>query len=585
MAREKGPRPGYLIDPRRGDVEDDASSPRARSMLAMAGTMLVEINLLKLALAILIMIVLPGVLLGLAPLVVTGWYALVSRGLATLESGVAPALTLVAMLGAALFGGRPLYLAAERGFWSLFALIEPGYAMLREGLRHLVESAAHEDASPRARRIRDAAATALAGLVFCALALTALWLVWPSTRWIGSIWDLRFPQRLIVPTLANSVFIVGSFFAAAPLAWAVADAMMPHPRALETFDEPEPGRAVWRVAHLSDLHAVGGDYEFRIESGRRGPRGNGRIVAALSRLAEEHAARPLDLVVMSGDMTDCGRSVEWAEFLAALSEHPELASRTLMIPGNHDLNVVDRANPARLELPLGIGKTLRRMRALSAMAAVQGERVFVRDPRSGRFDRTLSQALAPHAESIRAFADGGGYRLAWRLSRLWSDMFPMVAPPATADGLGVILLNSNAEANFSFTNALGLVTSGQIGVMLDAMDAHPHARWLIVLHHHLLEYPGLGALFAARIGTALVNGSAFARALRPFGRRVVAMHGHRHFDWIGACGRTRIISAPSPVMSRDERCFHVHNLAAESGGGVALLRPDRIRLDPGAGDD
>ena len=26
------------------------------------------------------------------------------------------------------------------------------------------------------------------------------------------------------------------------------------------------------------------------------------------------------------------------------------------------------------------------------------------------------------------------------------------------------------------------------------------------------------------------------------------MHGHRHIDWIGACGGLRIVSAPSPVM-------------------------------------
>ena len=35
----------------------------------------------------------------------------------------------------------------------------------------------------------------------------------------------------------------------------------------------------------------------------------------------------------------------------------------------------------------------------------------------------------------------------------------MVAIPQGDDGLGLILLNSNAEANFSFTNALGLVSA------------------------------------------------------------------------------------------------------------------------------
>ena len=47
----------------------------------------------------------------------------------------------------------------------------------------------------------------------------------------------------------------------------------------------------------------------------------------------------------------------------------------LVLPGNHDVNIVYRANPARLDLPFSPVKTLRKMRALSAMAAVQGERV------------------------------------------------------------------------------------------------------------------------------------------------------------------------------------------------------------------
>ncbi|MBQ8105791.1 MAG: FAD-dependent oxidoreductase, partial [Afipia sp.] len=34
-------------------------------------------------------------------------------------------------------------------------------------------------------------------------------------------------------------------------------------------------------------------------------------------------------------------------------------------------------------------------------------------------------------------------------------VFPLALPPDREDGLGVILLNSNADTHFSFTNALG----------------------------------------------------------------------------------------------------------------------------------
>ena len=97
----------------------------------------------------------------------------------------------------------------------------------------------------------------------------------------------------------------------------------------------------------------------------------------MARLAAIHAVEPLDLVLVTGDMTDAGRATEWAEFLDVLAQHRELAALMVMLPGNHDVNIVDRANPARLDLPFSPGKRLRQMRTLSAMAAVQGERVYV----------------------------------------------------------------------------------------------------------------------------------------------------------------------------------------------------------------
>ncbi|HMB11593.1 metallophosphoesterase family protein [Saliniramus sp.] len=570
-----------LIDPRKGDVEDDAASPRDRSLLIMAGAMLVEINFLKLALAIVLMIIVPAIVLGLAPLVVTGWYIQVSRGFTTLTTGLLPALATLVIVGlAAWYGGKPLFRTAERSFWSLISLVvQPGYAFFREALRHLGERVIPYGTAPRTHRAFSAIATAVAGLALSAIALWLAWLAWPETRWVGSVSDLRVPQRLILPTLANSAVLIGLFLGVAALVWSLADATMAQPRDYDDFDLQEPGRPIWRVAQLSDLHAVGSAFEFRIEAGRRGPRGNGKIETALAALSRAHAQTPLDIVLMSGDMTDCGRSTEWAEFFAILDRHPDLRERCLMLPGNHDLNVVDRSNPARLELPLSIGKNLRQMRSLSAMAAVQGERVLVMDHRAGRFARTLNTALAPYRETIAAFADTGNFRASLQVSRIWDEVFPMIVPPRPDDGLGVILLNSNAEANFSFTNALGLVPSEQMRDLTIATRQFPHARWLIALHHHLIEYPKPVSAFAARIGTALINGSAFVRKIKPLGRRAIAMHGHRHIDWVGACGATRIISAPSPVMSpMAQPYFYIHRFAAGADGDLDLLLPERVSL-------
>jgi hypothetical protein len=63
------------------------------------------------------------------------------------------------------------------------------------------------------------------------------------------------------------------------------------------------------------------------------------------------------------------------------------------------------------------------------------------------------------------------------------------------------------------------------------------------------------------------------------------MHGHRHVDWIGACGALTIVSAPSPVMdARDDETtsFLIHTLEATPDGGLALRAPERIAV---AGSD
>src|SRR5262245_48238812 len=145
----------------------------------------------------------------------------------------------------------------------------------------------------------------------------------------------------------------------------------------------------------------------------------------------------------------------------AVMRYPRLAERMLIIPGNHDLNIVDRANPARLDLPMSPNKRLRKLRVLSAMTLLQGERVRVVDRARRRLGESLAATLAPRVGEVAAFADAGRPRVSRSLTELWTRVFPMVLPPETEDGLGAILLDSNADTHFSFTNALGMISADQ----------------------------------------------------------------------------------------------------------------------------
>jgi hypothetical protein len=157
----------------------------------------------------------------------------------------------------------------------------------------------------------------------------------------------------------------------------------------------------------------------------------------------------------------------------------------------------------------------------------------------------------------------------------------MVLPPDRDDGLGIILLNSNSDSHFSFTNALGVISVEQMRGIGIVTAQFPRACWLIALHHHVVEYPRAAKVLSERIGTALVNSNVFVRSLQPMANRMVLMHGHRHIDWIGECGGLTIVSAPSPVMEPADDIdsyFYIHTLEAAGDGRVTLLAPQRVAV-------
>jgi hypothetical protein len=571
---------GLLIDPRHGDVEDDASSTKRRSMLSLFGSLLVEISLPKLIIAWVMLLVIPGLLLGLAPIVFVEWLTIVTDKLASLAIGLWSLLILGTLIAVAWFGWRALFRMAEKNFWALNSIVvEPGYASFREAFRQLAERLLPHNASDASRARLRAGAAAVAGILVCFLALLVLWLVWPHTHLYGSLSEIESWKKVAIVALANSLAVITAYLAAAALIWGFADAAMAQPRTLRKFAEPPKGARTWRVVHLSDIHVVGERYGFRIESGRSGPRGNDRLRRLLDQLEPLDAKKPIDVILITGDMTDAGISSEWAELLDALAVHPSLARRTLILPGNHDLNIVDRSNPARMDLPTSPDRRLRQLRTLSAMNAVHGDRVRVVDRLKERLGVTLAEFLKPHRAAIARFADVARPVLSKEIPELWANAFPMIVPPDDEAGLGIILLNSNADTHFSFTNALGMVSAEQMRAFDLACAQYPHAAWIVALHHHLMEYPWAAKQLSMRIGTALINGNWFVRSLKPLTGRAVLMHGHRHVDWIGECAGLPIVSAPSPVMEvTDDKdtAFYIHTLAIDDDGKLSLLAPERI---------
>lgn len=570
-----------FLDPRNGDIENDASSTKARSMRSIAGTLLAEISLAKMLFAWTSLVLLPALSIGVMPIAVAFGANLLALKFSSLHFGISSVLLLSIAVVSVALGGRRLFRIAERNFWTLNSIvIQPAYTVCREVLSQGLELLLSHGVSPERRARWRSASSITSGLAISGFSGAVVWLLWPhvhATFDFINLWSLPDLARVAG---ANAIAILAAYVTVAALTWSFADATLPPALPSAGHGHATVEGYSWRVAHLSDIHVVGERFGFRIESGRLGPRGNDRLVRIFKRLSEIHAADPLDVLLITGDITDAGLSTEWAEFLEALGHFPELLNRTFIIPGNHDLNIVDRVNPARIDLPTSLSKTLRKVRLLSTLHVVQGKRVRTIDREARRVGASLAEVIRGHAERLAAFSATGRRRHLKGFEELWADIFPMVVPPEHQNGVGIILLNSNAETHFSFTNALGLISADQFRGVEIALAAYPEACWLVAMHHHPVEYPTVASALSERIGTVLINGNWFLRKLQPFSGRVLIMHGHRHIDWQGTCGDLSVISAPSAIMeATDERPthFYIHTLTAEPAG--RLSRPASERID------
>jgi len=322
-----------------------------------------------------------------------------------------------------------------------------------------------------------------------------------------------------------------------------------------------------------------------METGMGGPRGNRRFRHAIRKLRTIHAEAPLDHILVTGDVTDAGTRAEWLAFVDLLRECREFRERLSFVPGNHDVNIVDRNNPGRFDQPWSASVALRKLRFALTLDALQGERTFVIDRSSLKLGPTLREYLREEnrASILCDLAQRGSIRGRFEIAKVWNGLFPLVEPSHSDRGCGLILLDSNAPAHFSLTNAIGVVNPTQLKALKALLKNSPDARWIILLHHQVVEYPVASIPLRDRIGLALVNAPELLSAIVPYASRVIILHGHRHRDWIGTYGDVVLCSAPSVTLGaeeseEDQGIFHIHEIELEKGGKLRLASTQRIKV-------
>lgn len=573
-------------DLRRGDDDDNRSSPYGGGLRSLVLSALFEFNYLKAPVGFFALVLGPALLVGIAPSVVVTYGHLLFHAATVAGTNFIFALVLFAiLLGAALWIGRSFLVTTFAKLRHLhYALVFPVFVALREFLLTITELLGGPSITQEQLGRRRRGSSVVAALLFAGVGLVLAVTVEVS---IGlKLVDVEHVRAwaVIKAALGNAAVIIGLSTVFESLYWLWLELNLRGPVVEWVPDPPQAALPILRVAHLSDLHIVGERYGYRMEAGTHGPRGNRCFRNALRKLAAINTVTPLDRVLVTGDVTDAGTRAEWAQFIDLLRGCPELRSRLSFVPGNHDVNIVDRTNPARLDLPWSAGLALRKLRVLLALDAVQGDRAHVVDRASGDLGPSLKDYLREGERwaLLRELAQRGAIRGRWEVAKTWDAIFPLVELAPSDDGYGLILLDSNAPSHLSLTNAIGVISPSQLNALKSVLRKAPRRSWIILLHHQVVEYPVASISLRDRIGLALVNAPDLLTAIAPYASRILILHGHRHRDWIGTCGDVVLCSAPSVALGSDTEkyrgSFHVHELALGMEGSVHLTTTLRVKV-------
>lgn len=574
-----------IWDLREGDADDDRMSPGGRGMRAIVLSALFEFNVVQAAVAFTLLVLVPAFLVGLLPSFLATYGTLLKTSVLRLWAEPLPAILLVAaLLFVAYKWGGLRYASTARNLWKLhYTLVFPIFVLVREVIKIAGERWLGPHATLDELMARRRLGTIVAGGLFAGVSLAIATSLILTTGIVSVSLATASPSLIVRAALIDGLMVLAVSMVAASLYWAWRELAVPTPAlAAEDVPPPSEGRAL-RVAHLSDLHLVASRHEFRMEPGTRGPQGNARWRSAAARLADIDRTEPLDWILITGDITDTGARAEWVEFLDQLDAHSALRDRVMIVPGNHDVNIADRWNAGRLEVPWGAGMALRKLRFIAAADLLQGKRVHVVDHDTGQLGATLHDTLreGDRAERLAALARDGAFRGRLLVSRLWRDIFPLVVPPGLDGRPGIVLLNSCTDSHMALTNGIGAIEPRQLRALRRVMAGFGTAKWLVALHHQVTEYAAFGIPLKERFGLSLINAPELLASIADHARRTVVLHGHRHRNWIGACGDLKLCSAPSATLGAHDSkyasgLFHLHAIAFDDADRIAVTATETV---------
>jgi 3',5'-cyclic AMP phosphodiesterase CpdA len=337
------------------------------------------------------------------------------------------------------------------------------------------------------------------------------------------------------------------------------------------LDNPPSPRL--RIAHLSDLHVTEAPRVRMVERARPGG------TAILPTLLATPTIASADLVLVTGDVTDRGTAQSWQQFLQLVNA-AALVDRTVIVPGNHDLSLVDPWGGLRdpdghwrRNDRFGIVQLANLLKFCEAFASTGG----------GRLGQVLQAGEIQHYADAFAAVDrdvrplihelptlpvpkpriGRGFFARRRLARAYAarvaaararllSLFPVAVPIPGKDTVLFVLNSCTPISRHPATNGFGWVGRAQYRRLDRLARAFSNSTKLVALHHHVVRRSEeLGHDFVSRLVakfTVLGDARPLVRFCSAQGIRAV-FNGHRHLSYkLRLPGGTVLLAAPSSTL-------------------------------------
>lgn len=327
------------------------------------------------------------------------------------------------------------------------------------------------------------------------------------------------------------------------------------------------------VAHISDVHLTRQQSLLERQNWLGQPsRASVDTDAVLQTLLSAHAddLRSVDLVLLTGDITDKGAYWEWLSVWEhLLLPSPSIVDKLVLVPGNHDVNVtIGFGWGYREDKWLSIRKA-RMIRFLSAVWHYQRTPTFVFDEARGilqpfrdflehfgpEFNDYIEELYEPAKEYTASFSLKEACEWRDKQNRqanvgtiAWDGAFPLIIILEHRK-LAVIVLDSNRRSKAIGANAFGEVSHTQLRRIPRVCEELEDYDIVVAMHHHLVlpdEQSGYNVGLKVR-SMAISNAGDVINAF-PRERLVTVFHGHHHVWATGAFRNFRTIGIPSASL-------------------------------------